>query len=158
MLNRDGDEILSLPLSALPFILWGYSYVCERFLLHHFISFGVGLAAYFSNHSPFLREHIFVDFNKFLFLVCWCTVIHHHRPILCPSACTGSQVQLTTPRLARLMDKIQSTPICDSFQVMAEDYELLLNKLLNSLRRCQDYVLETFQGADLSHLEMLVDL
>ena len=42
-------------------------------------------------------------------------------------------------------------------QVMAEDYELLLNKILNSLRRCQDYVSETFSNEDLSGLEMVVD-
>ena len=49
------------------------------FLLHLFIIFGVGLPAYLSNHSPFSREHIFVDFNEFPSLVYWCTVIHHHR-------------------------------------------------------------------------------
>ena len=27
-------------------------------------------------HSPFVREHIFVGFNKFPFLMHWCTVIH----------------------------------------------------------------------------------
>lgn len=42
-------------------------------------------------------------------------------------------------------------------QVMAEDYELLLNKLLNSLRRCQDYVSSTFGDTDLSGLEIVVD-
>lgn len=41
--------------------------------------------------------------------------------------------------------------------VMAEDYELLLNKLLNSLRRCQEYVTKTFANSDLSGLEMVVD-
>ncbi|PVD21061.1 hypothetical protein C0Q70_19227 [Pomacea canaliculata] len=42
-------------------------------------------------------------------------------------------------------------------QVMAEEYELLLNKLLNSLRRCQDYVAQTFKNKDLSGLEMVVE-
>ena len=37
------------------------------------------LPTYFSNHSPFLREQIFCRFNKFPSLVCWYTVIHHHR-------------------------------------------------------------------------------
>ncbi|XP_076470451.1 T-cell activation inhibitor, mitochondrial-like isoform X2 [Babylonia areolata] len=41
--------------------------------------------------------------------------------------------------------------------VMAEDYELLLNKLLNSLRRCQDHVSRTFGHTDLSELQMVVD-
>ena len=45
-----------------------------------FIIFGVGLPAYFSNHSPFSKEHIFVGFNEFPSLVYWCIVIHHHRP------------------------------------------------------------------------------
>ena len=40
----------------------------------------VGLPAYFSNHSPFSREHIFVGINEFPSLECWCIVIHHHRP------------------------------------------------------------------------------
>ena len=48
-------------------------------LLFHNI-FWLGLPAYFSNHSPFSREHIFVGFNKFPSLVCWRTVIHCHRP------------------------------------------------------------------------------
>ncbi|KAK7115132.1 T-cell activation inhibitor, mitochondrial-like [Littorina saxatilis] len=42
-------------------------------------------------------------------------------------------------------------------RVMAEDYELLLNKLLNSLRRCQDYVSKVFEDTDLSGFEMVVD-
>lgn len=41
-------------------------------------------------------------------------------------------------------------------QVMAEDYELLINKLLNSLRRCQDHVARTFLNTNLSGLELLV--
>ena len=49
------------------------------FLLHLFIIFGVGLSVYLSNHNPFSREHIFVGFNQFPSLVCWGTVIHHHR-------------------------------------------------------------------------------
>ena len=49
-----------------------------QLFFYHF--FGVGLPAYFSNHSPFLREHIFVSFNEFPSLMFWCTVIHHHRP------------------------------------------------------------------------------
>ncbi|GFS16765.1 T-cell activation inhibitor, mitochondrial-like Protein, partial [Elysia marginata] len=41
--------------------------------------------------------------------------------------------------------------------IMAEDYELLLNRVLNSLRRCQDYVFATFNGKDLSHLQVRVE-
>ena len=40
--------------------------------------FGVGLPSATTVH--FLREHIFVVFNKFPSLMCWCNVIHHHRP------------------------------------------------------------------------------
>ena len=133
--------------------------------LFHFITFVGGLPAYFSNHSAFSRGHIFVGFNEFPSLMCWCTVIHHHRQQgptlfrrvrwdfmcmcsvlcaqtqdllfchiredyvmqlvlhprglqqnkhwewesnLCPSESTGSQVQLTTPRLPRLY-KVLST-------------------------------------------------
>ena len=39
----------------------------DVFLLHIFyIIFGVGLPTYFSNHSPFPREHIFLGFTGFL--------------------------------------------------------------------------------------------
>ena len=53
------------------------------FLLQLFYHlFGVGLSAYFRNHSPFSREHIFEYFNEFPSLVYWCTVIRliMHRP------------------------------------------------------------------------------
>ena len=42
--------------------------------------FAVGLPAYLSIYNPFLREHIFVGFNEFPSLVCWCIIIHNHRP------------------------------------------------------------------------------
>ena len=29
--------------------------------------------------NAFLREHIFIGFNKFPSLVCWCIVIHYHQ-------------------------------------------------------------------------------
>ena len=77
-----GTKLKFPPLSAFQFKLWVYFfvYVSGRFfLLHLFIIFGVGLHAYF-NHSLFLTEHIFVGFNEFPSPVCWCTVIHHHRP------------------------------------------------------------------------------
>jgi len=41
--------------------------------------------------------------------------------------------------------------------VMAEDYELLLNSILNSLRRCQRLVDSTFLTLDLSHLKLAVE-
>ncbi|XP_022337002.2 T-cell activation inhibitor, mitochondrial-like [Crassostrea virginica] len=41
--------------------------------------------------------------------------------------------------------------------VMAEEYELLLNKILNAMRRNQDLVRRGFKGGDLSHLEMVVE-
>ena len=74
--------ILSIQIyfSAFPFILLGYFlrlWPLYSIFFHHFL---VGLPAYFSNHSPFFREHNFVGFNKFPSLMCWCTVIHHHRP------------------------------------------------------------------------------
>ena len=50
------------------------------FLLHFIIILGVGLPAYLSNHNLFSREHIFIGFNEFSSLMCWCIVIHHHWP------------------------------------------------------------------------------
>lgn len=41
--------------------------------------------------------------------------------------------------------------------IMAEDYELLLNRVLNSLRRCQDYVASSFGEKDLSHLQVRIE-
>lgn len=41
--------------------------------------------------------------------------------------------------------------------VMAEEYELLLNKILNSMRRSQDLVRRGFKDHDLSLLEMVVE-
>ena len=52
-------------------------YVCGRlwpFVAIFFIISRVGLPAYLSNHNPFSREHIFVAFNEFSALVCWCFV------------------------------------------------------------------------------------
>lgn len=41
--------------------------------------------------------------------------------------------------------------------MMADEYELVLNKILNSLRRCQDDVDRYLTGEDLSHLELVVE-
>ena len=78
--NSPGAVLASLS-QLCPLVLWGIFYVYGRFSIPAFYHFFlVGLPAYFSNHSPFLREHIFVGFNEFPSLVCWCTVIHHHLP------------------------------------------------------------------------------
>ena len=75
------NSCFSISTFPFPFILWGYfSTSVTVFLFHLFIIFSVGFLAYFCNHNPFLREHIFVGFNEFPSLVCWCTVIHHHQP------------------------------------------------------------------------------
>lgn len=41
--------------------------------------------------------------------------------------------------------------------VMAEEYEVLLNKILNTMRRNQDLVRRIFRSGDLSCLEMVVE-
>lgn len=41
--------------------------------------------------------------------------------------------------------------------VMAEEYEVLLNKILNTMRRNQDLVRQMFRSGDLSRLEMVVE-
>ena len=84
-LNPPADKKRSVfSLSASPFILWGYLFKSVSvFLLHLFIIFfflWVGLPEFFSNNSPFSTEHTFVSFNELNSLVCWCTVIQHHRP------------------------------------------------------------------------------
>ena len=58
-----------------PFILRGifFSRLWPFFYFSFLSFFEAGLPAYFSNHSPFLRELNFVG-------LWWCTVIHHHRP------------------------------------------------------------------------------
>ena len=63
----------------------------------------------------------------------------------------------TSQLLVHFVGLLHVVGLLYSRQVMAEDYELLLNKLLNSLRRCQDYVSKTFAHTDLSGLEMVVD-
>ena len=71
-------------LSAFPFtcIFRGYYHfinICGCFSTQSFC-FLVGLLAYFSNHNLFYIENIFVSFNEYPSLVCWCTVIHRHQP------------------------------------------------------------------------------
>ena len=77
-------DIISL-FQCSPLYFAGYFFTSMAvFLLHLFIIFvGVGLPAYFSNHSPFLREHNFVGFNEFPSLMCWCSsIITSHRGLL----------------------------------------------------------------------------
>ena len=76
----------STSLSLCSPLICGVNYVCESFSTTLYQFFLVGLPAYFSNHSMFSREHIFVGINRFPSLVS-------------PSASTESQVQLSTPRL-----------------------------------------------------------
>ena len=73
---------LSLSLTLRSSLICGVITFVVVFLLHFyhiFFFFGVDCPDYSSNHSLFSREHIFVDFNKFPSLLCWCTVIHHHQ-------------------------------------------------------------------------------
>ena len=73
---------ISLFLSLRYPLICKVNYVCGRFsaLFYQNSFFGVGLPAYFSSHSLFLREHIFVGLNEFPSLKSWCTIIHHHQP------------------------------------------------------------------------------
>ena len=114
------DDFLSL--SAFPFELrgqlrlWLFFYSVFKYHI-----FGVGLSSYFSNHSLSSREHIFVGFNKFPSLMCWCTVIHHHWPqgptlfqrvkwdftcVQC-NVCTDMQPPVLNPRR---LGNVQSIP------------------------------------------------
>ena len=70
-----------ISLSAFPFNLRS-KYVCGRFLLHFYIFWSRFPRLLQQPQSVFLREHIFMGFNDFPSFVCWCTVIHHHRPTL----------------------------------------------------------------------------
>ena len=69
---------LFITLSAFPLICVCSLWLWLVFFLLHYLK--VVLLVYFSNHSPFQREHIFVDFYEFHSLVSWCIVIHHDRP------------------------------------------------------------------------------
>ena len=76
------DSCFSLSLSQRSPLFYGVNFFTfvAVFLLHLFYHFfGVGLPAHLSNQNPFSREHIFVGFKEFPYLVYWCTVIHHHR-------------------------------------------------------------------------------
>ena len=59
---------ISLSLSVCPYILWVYILRLCRFFYSIFLSFfGLDLPAFFSNHSPFLRDHFFVGFERISF-------------------------------------------------------------------------------------------
>ena len=77
LVNTFDISLLSI---SIPLYLQGLLSLQPFFYSNFTIIFLVGLHAYFSNHCPFLREHIFTGYNEFPSLVCWCTVIHHHRP------------------------------------------------------------------------------
>ena len=63
-----------------PFICTFFFYICSHFsTLSCYHCFRVEVSLH-SNQSLFLREPIFVGFNKFLFLICWCIIIHQHWP------------------------------------------------------------------------------
>ena len=67
---------LSLSLSQRSPVIRGVNYhVCGHFYTLSFIIFGEGLLA------CKLRSTFFLGVNKFSSLVCWCTVIHYHRPL-----------------------------------------------------------------------------
>ena len=56
---------LSLSLSLRSSLICGVKDVCGCFSTSLYPIFGASVTAYFSNHSPFLRKHIFVGFNQF---------------------------------------------------------------------------------------------
>ena len=60
-------------------ILFSFTFVAV-FLPNLLVFLRADLPVYLSNHNPFSGEHFFVGFNKFPSLVCWCIVIHYHRP------------------------------------------------------------------------------
>ena len=59
--------------------------------------------------------------------------------------------------LSLLLNGIQVIRRLSQEVVMAQDYEVLLNRMLNSVRRSQDDVLRGFRMEDLSHLVMVVE-
>jgi hypothetical protein len=60
-------------------------------------------------------------------------------------------------RLSELLGNIKIKRRKKREIMMADEYELVLNKILNSLRRCQDDVDRYLTGEDLSHLELVVE-
>lgn len=59
--------------------------------------------------------------------------------------------------LSGLLNSIQIVRRQKREFVMAQNYEVLLNKMLNSLRRCQDIVAKELGDQDLSHLALVVE-
>ena len=59
--------------------------------------------------------------------------------------------------LSLLLNGIQIIRRQSQEVVMAQTYEVLLNRMLNSVRRSQDEVLRGFRMEDLSHLVMVVE-
>ncbi|XP_071089039.1 T-cell activation inhibitor, mitochondrial-like [Haliotis cracherodii] len=68
------------------------------------------------------------------------------------------RLPLMEEKLSQLLNNIQIVRRKRKHHlVMAEEYELLLNKLLNSLRRCQDAAKTKLFNNDLSHLQLVVE-
>lgn len=59
--------------------------------------------------------------------------------------------------LSRLLNDIRIERRQKREFVMAQNYEVLLNKMLNSLRRCQGVARHKLGDQDLSHLVMVVE-
>ena len=59
--------------------------------------------------------------------------------------------------LSHLLRNIQIVRRQKQEFVMAQTYEVLLNKMLNYLRRSQDHVTQQLGDQDLSHLVMVVE-
>uniref|UniRef100_A0A2C9M948 DUF4461 domain-containing protein n=1 Tax=Biomphalaria glabrata TaxID=6526 RepID=A0A2C9M948_BIOGL len=69
-----------------------------------------------------------------------------------------SRLPVMESKLSSLMNNIQVVRReKQHYHVMAEQYELMLNKILNSLRRCQELVSNTFGKRDLSGLQLAVE-
>ncbi|CAL1537562.1 unnamed protein product [Lymnaea stagnalis] len=69
-----------------------------------------------------------------------------------------SRLPMMEAKLSSLLNNIQVVRReKQHFRVMAEEYELLLNKILNSLRRCQDHVVSSFGNRNLSDLHLVVE-
>ncbi|OPL32747.1 hypothetical protein AM593_01301, partial [Mytilus galloprovincialis] len=60
-------------------------------------------------------------------------------------------------RLSELLGNIKIDRRKKKQIMMATEYELILNKILNCLRNCQGDVDRYFNGEDLSHLELVVE-
>lgn len=76
--------------------------------------------------------------------------IHAYDPVI-------ERLPTMEQELSGLLNNIQIIRRQKREFVMAQDYEVLLNKMLNSLRRSQDMVLKVLGGQDLSNLVLVVE-